>query len=208
MRADAKRNLSAILAAARSAFAEGGLDVRVDEIARRAGVGTATVFRRFATKDDLIVAVCTEGVHEFSEQLAAAEAEPDAWDGLRAMLVAAVELQIGDRGMCEAFNRGVAMDPRLRATQDELVERLAVLVRRAQETGDLRADLEPVDLPILVGAVARIGLELEPIAPGAWRRYLELMFQALRPGAPPLTVPALTQEAIGAAMGCRPEASA
>lgn len=194
MRADAQRNLTAILRAAREAFAAGGLEVGVADIARRAGVGTATIFRRFGTKDDLICAVCEQGIDEFEERIAAAERHPDAWEGLRQVIVSAIEVQISDRGLCEALNRGVDTDPRLRARQDELIGRLAAVLRRAQESGDVRADLEPIDLPIVVAAVARIGHDLEAFAPGAWRRYLELLFAALRPGGPPLTVPAVTAE--------------
>lgn len=194
MRADAQRNLTAILRAARESFAAGGLEVGVADIARRAGVGTATIFRRFATKDDLICAVCEQAIDQFQERVEAAERDPDPWHGLRSVIVAAVEIQVEDRGLCEALNRGMDTDPRLRARQDGLIERMSVVLRRAQESGDVRADLEPVDLPIVVAAVARIGHDLEPIAPGAWRRYLDLLFAALRPGGPPLTVSAISGE--------------
>ncbi|HEY8581343.1 MAG TPA: TetR family transcriptional regulator [Capillimicrobium sp.] len=199
MRADAQRNLTAILTAARESFAAGGLEVGVADIAKRAGVGTATVFRRFATKEDLISAVCQEGLVEMADMVAAAEAAADPWEGLRDCMRDAVQMQVTDRGLCEALSRGIETDPRLREAHDELVARLALLVRRAQEEGHLRADLEPIDLPIVLNAVARAGAELEPIAPGAWQRYFELLLDALRPGSPPLTVPAPTREQVDAA---------
>jgi AcrR family transcriptional regulator len=197
MRADAQRNLTAILSAARESFAAGGLEVGVADIARRAGVGTATVFRRFATKDDLICAVCEESLAAFAARVDAAEADPDPWAGLRACIVAGAELQIHDRGLCEALNRGIETDPRLRERQEALIDRLAVLLRQAQEAGDVRPDLSPVDLPILVGAIARTGIELEGIAPGAWRRYLDIVLDGLRPGAPELSTPAPARAPVG-----------
>jgi AcrR family transcriptional regulator len=203
MRADAQRNRTAILTAARESFAAGGLEVGVADIARRAGVGTATVFRRFASKEDLIYAVCEQSVAELADQVAAAEADPDPWEGLRACMRAGIETQMTDRGLCEALSRGIEGDPRIRAIHDGLVARLAVLVRRAQEDGQLRADLEPIDLPIVLNAVARAGAELEPIAPGAWRRYFDLLLDALRPGAPPLSVPAPSREQLDAAFAAR-----
>ncbi|HEU4657747.1 MAG TPA: helix-turn-helix domain-containing protein [Capillimicrobium sp.] len=199
MRADAQRNLNAILTAARESFAAGGLEVGVADIAKRAGVGTATVFRRFATKDDLICAVCEQSVAEMAERVAAAEAADDPWEGLRECMRAAIEMQVTDRGLCEALSRGIEAYPAVREAHDALVARLAVLVRRAQEEGHLRADLEPIDLPIVLNAVARAGAELEPIAPGAWRRYFQMLLDALRPGAPPLEVPAPTREQVDAA---------
>ena len=199
MRADAQRNLTAILSAARESFAAGGLDVGVADIAKRAGVGTATVFRRFATKEDLICAVCQESLGEMAERIAAAEAAADPWEGLRECMRASIEMQVVDRGLCEALSRGIQTDPRVRETHDALVARLAVLVRRAQEEGHLRADLEPIDLPIVLNAVARAGTELEAIAPGAWERYFQLLLDALRPGAPPLAVPAPSLEQMQAA---------
>lgn len=203
MRADAQRNLTAILTAARESFAAGGLEVGVADIAKRAGVGTATVFRRFATKDDLICAICEEGLGEMAEQVAAAEAAADPWEGLRACMLSGVEQQVTDRGLCQAMSRGLETDPRIREAHDGLVERLAVLVRRAQEQGQLRADLEPIDVPILLNAVARAGADLEAIAPGTWRRYFELLLDALRPGAPALSVPAPSRDQLDAAFAAR-----
>jgi AcrR family transcriptional regulator len=200
MRADAQRNLTAILSAAREAFAAGGLEVGVADIAKRAGVGTATVFRRFATKEELICAVCEQRFREMSAIMQAAEAEPDAWTGLRGCLEAAAETQIADRGLCEAISQGIQGDPRIAGVSDDLTARLEVLLRRAQSAGDVRTDVDPLDLPILINAVARMGLELERVAPGAWRRYLDIVLDGLRPGAPALSAPAPTPAQVGATL--------
>jgi AcrR family transcriptional regulator len=193
MRADAQRNLTAILSAARDAFAAGGLEVGVADIAKRAGVGTATIFRRFATKEDLICAVCEQRFREMAAMLDAAEAEPDPWTGLRGCLLAATETQIADRGLCEAIASGIEQEPRIAGLADDLTARLEVLMHRAQAAGDLRPDVAPLDLPILINAVARMGLELERVAPGAWRRYFDILVDGLRPGAATLSVAAPTR---------------
>src|SRR3954462_10863411 len=89
LRSDAQRNRDRIVAATRAAFQERGLDVGVDEIARRAGVGMGTLYRHFPTKDALIDAIVDA---RFAELITAAEAAleaPDAWDGFDAFLVAA-----------------------------------------------------------------------------------------------------------------------
>src|SRR6476620_4163153 len=87
LRADAQRNLERILEAARAAFAERGLDVGVEEIARRAGVGKATFFRRFPTKDALVLAVLEGFVEDIEAEAERAVAAEDPLAGLRGFLM-------------------------------------------------------------------------------------------------------------------------
>ena len=108
LRADAQRNLGRVLDAAAEAFAEHGADVSVDEIARRAGVGHATVFRRFPTKDALIEAVVLKSVSELVAAAEAALEEPDAGEAFRHFVWRAAELQSRDRALFEGLGRCVA----------------------------------------------------------------------------------------------------
>src|SRR6266508_3955540 len=101
LRADAARNRQALLSAAREIMSEQGLDAPLDEIARRAGVGNATLYRRFPTRIDLIVAVFAERMAEHARAVEEALADPDSWQGLRRYITAAAALQVRDRGIAD-----------------------------------------------------------------------------------------------------------
>src|SRR3954470_24749544 len=92
LRRDAQRNRDRILAATRVAFQERGLDVGVDEIARRAGVGMGTLYRHFPTRAALVAGIVDARFAELTEAAERALEAPDAWGGFEAFLVAAVEL--------------------------------------------------------------------------------------------------------------------
>src|SRR6195952_4312092 len=81
LRSDAERNRERVIGAARGVFAEQGLDASTNEIARRAGVGVATLFRRFPTRDDLIAATFADKMHAYAHAIDTALADPDPWQG-------------------------------------------------------------------------------------------------------------------------------
>lgn len=170
LRADAQRNLGRVLDAAAEAFAEHGADVSVDEIARRAGVGHATVFRRFPTKDALIEAVVLKSVSELVAAAEAALEEPDAGEAFRHFVWRAAELQSRDRALFEGLGRCVAT-PEV----GELQVAVAKVVARAQEAGAVRRDVDAADLGPLLGSV------IHAAPPGLWRRYVEVVLDGLRP---------------------------
>src|SRR4051794_4588983 len=93
MRADGRRNRELVLAAARAAFAEGGPDVAVAEIAKRAGVGTATLFRHFATKDDLLTAVLQQIFEQIAQEINEAATVSDPWTSFVQAITAFAEMQ-------------------------------------------------------------------------------------------------------------------
>lgn len=193
LRADAQRNLARILDAAREVFAEQGLDASAADVAARAGVGTATVFRRFPTKDDLIAAVVEHRVREIGEsaRVAAASDDPDA---VRKFLHAAASAYIHDRGFCEAAGTEFVGKERLGALFNEVYSDVALMLERAQAAGHIRADLTPQDIPVLLSAVAQTGLLLGPTGGERWRRYLDIVLDGLRPqGATALSRRAPTQ---------------
>jgi AcrR family transcriptional regulator len=180
LRADAQRNLESILEAAAGEFAEHGLEACVADIARRAGVGQATIFRRFETKEDLIAAVVERKLEQMQQAVEAANERKRAWDGLREFMQAAVELHMQDRGLYEAIHDRLKADPRMMEKKTHLVESIAGLVERAKREGDIRRDVVPQDVPMLVAAVAQAGAITRDTDPEVWRRYLQIMVDGLR----------------------------
>jgi len=151
LRADARRNLERVLDAAAEVFAASGPDASVDEIARHAGVGHATVFRRFPTKDALLEAVLAR---ELAALAAAADdglADEDPGRGFERFFRAAAEAYARNRALVEAgFDRCTDEVPEKQA----LLERAGRLVRRAQKSGVLRRDLGPEDVLALIPAAS------------------------------------------------------
>lgn len=197
LRADAERNRRLILDAAAALFAERGLDVGVAEIAERAGVGSGTLFRRFPTKGDLIVAVVEGRIVEMHEHLAAAREEPDPWAGLVRAMEDIARLQARDRGLFQAIGGSVSGDEHLHARHAELLDVLGAIVDRAKAAGLLREDVEPTDLPLLAAGAAGTCQVAGGAAPELWRRYLGVMLDGLRPhAATPLPVQAPSLQAI------------
>ncbi|HEX5407943.1 MAG TPA: helix-turn-helix domain-containing protein [Pseudonocardiaceae bacterium] len=193
LRADAARNAERIIRAARDAFAQSGTDVSLEEIARRAGVGVATLYRRFPSKDDLIRSIVEWRYAEQVEPvMAAALADVDPWHGMVATLDAALTVAAEERGIIKA-----SRDPGqlVGGILNRFFPELATIVRRGQAAGQIRADLTPADLPPLVYMLVST---LRLTAPGCadWRRYLALLLDALRPSsASPL--PGDSTQAVG-----------
>jgi AcrR family transcriptional regulator len=200
LRADAERNRALILDAASAVFAERGLEAGVADIAARAGVGSATVFRRFPTKQDLIVAVIEARIAEMGAQLEAALEAADPWEGLVTAMEAVALLQVRDRGLFEAIGGSVSADEHLHARHAELLATLDEIVGRAKAAGLLREDVAATDLPMLAAAAAGTCQVAGGGVSELWRRYLAIILDGLRPAAAtPLPVPAQTLEEILAA---------
>ncbi len=212
LRSDARRNRERILAAASEVFAERGMEASTDEIAARAGVGHATVFRRFPTKHDLIVAVLEDRITEMITVAEEAVAGDDAWAGLRRVMEFGGERYAEDRCLVEAVGPDWgATAPQLREAKARLSALLAGLLRRAQAAGQVRPDLEPDDLGVLLTAALR-AVPPRPDQPDAWRRYLGVILDGMRPeGASPLAGAASSPEHISSspapAPGRRPRNS-
>ena len=201
LRSDAERNRRLVLEAATQAFAHEGLDVGMAEIARRAGVGNATVFRRFPSKDALIEAIVDEKI---AELLAAAERAAeieDPWDSLVDMLEKTAALQARDHGFFQATEEFMLRHPDLLRRHRPIFEAVDRLVVRAQAAGVVRDDVTTLDLLGLVkGSVVCLPPSRD-LRDDGWRRYLSIVLDALRPeAATPLPVPPVTYEEIEAAL--------
>jgi AcrR family transcriptional regulator len=151
-RRDAVRNRARLARAATEAFREDGLDVAVDAIARRAGVGVATLYRHFPTKLDLIVAV-TEAVLE-DLHTAARDALAADGDVLRGFLTAAMEQQHENRGFLEAITQHALPD----ATREELSDRVVTMLRPVADAAHAAGTLAPaLDAEDLLVAIRMLG---------------------------------------------------
>jgi AcrR family transcriptional regulator len=204
LRADARRNRELLLTAAAEAFAEQGLDVGVAEIARRAGVGTATLFRRFPTKDDLIFAVVEQRVEEAVQAFEAGLEDPDPWRGLVGPMTAATAMQSADRGFFEAVGEHLHNDPQFAPLRARVQEAAARLVDRAQRAGVLRTDLAAEDIMLLLKAAAQAADLVGDAMPGLHERYLGIIFDGLRPeAATPLPCAAPSWDQLDAAVSRR-----
>ncbi len=182
LRADAQRNLEHILEAARIVFADQGLDASVAEIAERAGVGTATIFRRFPTKDDLLVAVLVHRLHELVGIGRRALASVDPGVAFKRFLRDLTARFISDRALFEAVEDGRLDESEAGEVVEELRASVAELLDRAQACGAIRHDVTTEDVRVLIHAVAQAGLLLEPVAPSAWPRYLDIVLDGLAAG--------------------------
>jgi AcrR family transcriptional regulator len=150
LRADAQRNYDSLLGAACECFAERGLRASVDEIARRAGVGHGTVFRRFPTKDALLDAVLGVELERLLVVAQAALGEGEAGSGFERFFRAAAATYARNRALVEGMDRCLALPE-----AELLREACEQLVRRAQDAGALRGDLTPAEVFELVPAASR-----------------------------------------------------
>ena len=180
LRSDARRNRELILAAASDLFAESGADLSIDEIARRAGVGHATIFRRFPTKDDLILAIIEQRMNEMIAALEEAARNDDAWEGLATAMAHIAERQAMDRGLTDSTKSRVVSAPNLQEARMRLLAPIADMLRRAQEAGQVRDDLAPEDVFFLIAGAANASPCRFEI-PGLWRRYLGVIMDGMRP---------------------------
>ncbi|MEV6636873.1 helix-turn-helix domain-containing protein [Actinoplanes sp. NPDC051470] len=178
LRADAERNRIALLAAAREVFSEHGLEASLDEIARRAGVGNATLYRRFPTRRDLIAAVFADRKATQVELAEHALAQPDPWPAFVGYVTALCELQAANKGLGELL---VAVnfdgDDRLAQLRAASQRRAREVIQRAQEAGALRADFDLEDLWRLL--MANAGVIQRSPDPQSWRRQLSLLLDGL-----------------------------
>jgi AcrR family transcriptional regulator len=193
LRRDAQRNRDRIVVAARACFAQEGLGVPLDEIARRAGVGVGTLYRHFPLREDLVDAVFERVLEELVAVAEEALGVDDAWQGFRSFLERALALHVENRGLKDVVATRASGRERVEAVRARMRPLVRRLAERAQAAGRLRADFAPEDVPLLFWAASRVMEATGDVAPGAWRRYLGLVLDGLRAeAATPLPEPPLT----------------
>ena len=195
LRRDAARNRELILEVAAQVFAELGVHAGYDEIARRAGVGVGTVYRRFPERAELVEALFESRIADIVALGEAAAARPVAWDGLVFFIESALEHQVSNRGLKEVMFEGVDPESHERLGRDRITPVLEVLVARAQHEGSLRADVDATDLGIPLMMLCSVTTLDEP---DLWRRYLALFLDGLRarPDLAPLPLAPPTQDVV------------
>jgi AcrR family transcriptional regulator len=180
LRADAANNRSRILEAARTIFAERGIDVPLDEIARRAGVGNATLYRRFPTRELLVAAVFEARVAEYVDAATQALRAADPWAAFCQFAQRVFAMQAADRGLSEVLTMNAHTTDKLDALRQRAYDDFAELVRRARATGALRADFVPEDFILLVLANQGVLRGTGEAAPRASQRFLGFVLDACR----------------------------
>ena len=178
LRVDAERNRARLLAAAREVFAEQGLQAPMSEVARRAGVGVATMFRRFPTRDDLITAVFAEKMKAYADAVDDALTDPDAWHGFCVYVERVCEMQAVDRGFTDVLTVTFPTAKAFEAERNRAGIALADLIVRAKATGRLRADFAHQDMILVLMANAGVLAGTQAAAQDTWRRFVGYLLQA------------------------------
>jgi len=203
LRRDAERNRQRILEAAREVFNERGLDVSLDEIARCAGVGVGTVYRRFRTKEELVEALFMDHLDHIAAIAGEAYEAPDPWSGLVCFMERMAEIMAGDVGLRQMLMFATYGQDLVAVARQRNAPLLQRLVERAQAAGQVRTDLKQTDIMFIIFMMTEAARLTQAANPDIWRRYLTLILDGMRPareGATPLPVPALRPEELEVSM--------
>ena len=186
VRSDALDNRARILDAARAVFGEAGLSAPMREVARQAGVGPATLYRHFPTKQALVVETFAEQRRACHAAVRDALADSDPWHGFRSLIERICELHACSRGFADAFMTAFPEAMDFSADRERTLRAVAQLARRAQETGRLRPGFVVDDLILML--MAHRGVQDAPRAVRltASRRFAAYVIEAFR--AAPETV--------------------
>ena len=195
LRRDAVRNRQRILAAAAQVFTERGLDATLDEVARAAGVGIGTVYRRFPDKESLVTALFRERIDNLVTVAEDACAAADPWQGIVSYLEYAAAAMAGDTGLRQLMMSGTYDRDQVCYARDRMRPVISRLVERAQASGDLREDFAATDVKMIAFMLASLAEYAAAVTPDVWRRYLAMLIDGLRPSrgaTSPLPAPAPT----------------
>jgi AcrR family transcriptional regulator len=195
LRADAARNVERILRAARQVYGELGPDAPVEAVARRAGVGERTLYRRFPTKADLVRAALDQSIAEdLTPAIEGARRADDPLRGLTQLIEAAISLGAREHSLLTAARRAGSLTSDISVS---LCAALGELAREGQRAGSIRADLVADDLPRLVAMLFSVLSTMDANSDG-WRRYVALVVDAISVGQRgPLPPPVALRYAVG-----------
>ncbi|MDR3633237.1 MAG: TetR/AcrR family transcriptional regulator [Isosphaeraceae bacterium] len=181
MRADAQRNIDALLEAANAVFVASGVDAPVREIADKAGVGLGTVYRHFPQRSDLIVAVFQNGVDTCANAASVLASRYEPGEALTRWMHKYVDFIATKRGLAAALHSG---DPAYNALpayfQERLLPAFQGLLEAAAAAGKVRGGVEPIEL---LRAVACLCTHACDAGPDHARRMVDLLIDGLRYGA-------------------------
>lgn len=202
LRKDAERNRQRVLEAARELFAEKGLEATLNDVARHANVGVGTVYRRFATKEELIAAIFVDGMEQLTALAETALQHENSWQGFAWYVERMCEITATDRGLREiAFSKAYGCD-RVKACQEKLVPVLTKVVERAQVDGYLRPEVSSTDMPLLGLLSGTVSEFAGNVDAELWRRYVALLLEGMRAHVDqsPIPVDALDKDGLDTAM--------
>ncbi|HVP02807.1 MAG TPA: TetR/AcrR family transcriptional regulator [Solirubrobacteraceae bacterium] len=184
MRADARRNREHLLAAARAAFAEHGIDVQIDDIAQRAGLGVGTLYRHFATKEELFCALAVEHFSALADRAEAARDAPGSpWERLSGLLYDAARQVEGDAAMSQIMAERPELMECAAPEKARLLQAIGAIITAGVAAGELRPDASVDDIPAIMCGVGQV-MTTAPWRPGAgWERFLQIALDGLRFGA-------------------------
>ena len=203
LRRDAERNRQRILHAAAEVFTQRGLDATLDDVAREAGVGVGTVYRRFPDKEALVAELFADRIDAMVVVAEQALAAPDAWQALVSYLEYAAETMASDVGFRQLMMFATYGRDRVAYAREQMRPVITKLVERAQAAGELREDFRATDVPLIAYMLAAIAEYASYAQPEVWRRYLTLIIDGLRPsrdGVTPLPTPSLSPQEIERSM--------
>ncbi|WP_285759894.1 TetR/AcrR family transcriptional regulator [Nocardiopsis ansamitocini] len=184
LRADAARNRERIVSAACAVFSQRGLEVAMEDIAREAGVGVATLYRRFPTREALIADAFEHKMTAHADAVADALEDPDPWRGFCGYLERVCAMQAADRGFASVLTLTFPAAKGFEAQRDRAYRGFVELIQRAKNAGRLRADFVAEDLAILLMANAGVVEGTGEAAPETWKRLLGYMIQSFATPAP------------------------
>jgi len=183
LRADAEQRRQALLCAAASVFLDEGLEAPLESVARRAGVGIATLYRRFPTRDALVEAVFEAKMARYADRVEAAlaQAEAEPWAAFAAYARDISAMQIADPAFGAVMLRPMQGSELFSGEHDRALCAARRLVSRAREAGAVRADLRETDLYVLIASTAALVSEPGPVAAEeAACRLVELFLDAVK----------------------------
>ncbi|WP_233211099.1 TetR/AcrR family transcriptional regulator [Mycobacterium sp. shizuoka-1] len=182
LRADAERNRERIVSAAARLFAEHGLSVPLEDVARSAGVGVATLYRRFPTRTDLAIAAFERNMTAYEDAVGKALNNPRAWDGFRDLVFELCALQASDPGLRALLSTAFPASSAIEQRAADAVDKVGQVIANAQREGRLRPDVGVGDLVVTLLANAGVLEATREHAPDAWRRFAALMVDSFRVG--------------------------
>ena len=180
MREDAERNRRRVLVGARELFAVKGIEATLNDLAQHIGLGVATVYRRFASKDKLIDALFEDALDEVARLAEAALQQDNSWEGFVWFVEQQCALTAVDRGLREMVYSNVYGRNRVERARERIVPLIAQVVERARVDGHLRPDIQPSDAFVLGLVAGTVNEWAGDVAPELWRRYVVLMLEGMR----------------------------
>jgi AcrR family transcriptional regulator len=179
LRADAARNRDRLIGAAAELFADRGVDVPLEEVAKRAGVSIGTLYNHFPNRGALLEAVLPEPLAEIRRLAQESLDKPDAWSGFTALLEGMFAIQAGDRALNDAVARSPVGPVDVAAECGQAGRPLTDVVQRARDAGVLRSDFGPSDLATLIWAMSKV-IAVSGGDDMLWRRHLGFLLDGLR----------------------------